>query len=281
LGPSSPGGSAPISEDSVAEPLAVTWAGHATALIELDGVRLLSDPVLRDHIGPLRRIASAVSPRVSAAIDVVMLSHLHADHAELPSLRRLGASSVVLAPFGAGRWLRRHGVQHVEELSPGEEVQLGRVRIVATPARHERRRRPLGVQADPIGFLARGSQALYFAGDTDLFDEMSKLAGCVDLALLPIAGWGPTVGAGHLDPQRAVRAAARIAPRAVVPIHWGTFALPWPAARGHDPSRPAREFSALMTNELPDVEVRVLAPGERTVLARRGHLTQCPGTRLP
>ncbi len=254
--------------------LALTWAGHATALIELDGVRLLTDPVLRENVGPLRRIASPVSPRLSAGIDVVMLSHLHADHAEIRSLRKLGASSVVLAPRGAGRWLHRRGVRNVHELSPGEGVHVGRVHIVATPARHERRRHAFGVQADPIGFVASGSQALYFAGDTDLFDEMSTLAGSVEVALLPIAGWGPKLGPGHLDPQRAALAAARIAPRLVVPIHWGTFAIAWPRSRGRDPERPAREFSTLMARALPAVEVRVLAPGERTVLREREHGTQ-------
>src|ERR1700678_2411322 len=119
--------------------LAVTWGGHATALIELDGVRLLTDPVLNDRIGPLRRIASPVDRELGERIDAVMLSHLHADHAELRSLRGLGAATIVFAPRGAARWLTRHGVRNVEELSPGQEARLGAVRITATPARHGRR----------------------------------------------------------------------------------------------------------------------------------------------
>ncbi len=248
--------------------LAVTWGGHATALIELDGVRLLTDPLLRDRVGPLRRIAPPVRPQLSERIDAVMLSHLHADHADLGSLRELAAPTVVFAPKGAARWLARHGVGNVTELSPGEEAQLGSVRIIATAARHARRRWPLGVEAEPLGFIASGSQGLYFAGDTDLFAEMSELAGSVDLALLPIAGWGPTLGPGHLDPERAVKAAARIAARLVVPIHWGTFAIGWPMGRKIDHRQPAQQFAALMARELPEVEVRVLAPGERTELSR-------------
>ena len=96
-----------------------------------------------------------------------------------------------------------------------------------------------------------GSAGVYFAGDTDLFEEMSALAGSVDLALLPVAGWGPTPGPGHLDPARAVQAAARITPRVVVPIHWGTLAIALPAFGVHDPQRPAREFAALMARDLP------------------------------
>ncbi len=247
--------------------LTVTWGGHATALIELDGVRLLTDPVLNDRVGPLRRIASPVDPELGERIDAVMLSHLHADHAELRSLRRLGAPTIVFAPRGAAGWLARHGVRNVEELSPGEEARLGGVRITATPARHGRRRWPLGVEAEPIGFIAEGSQGLYFAGDTDLFAAMSELAGRVDVALLPIAGWGPTLGPGHLDPARAVQAAALIAARLVVPIHWGTFALGWPVPPKLDHQQPAQQFSALMARALPDVDVRVLAPGERTEVA--------------
>ena len=143
---------------SASTPLAVTWAGHATALIELDGVRLLTDPVLRERVGPLRRIAAPVSPQLSERIDAVMLSHLHADHADLARCAGSPGATVVLAPRGRGRWLARHGVRNVEELGCGEEAQVGRVRVVATPARHDARRRPLGVRADPIGFIARGSQ---------------------------------------------------------------------------------------------------------------------------
>jgi L-ascorbate metabolism protein UlaG (beta-lactamase superfamily) len=166
-------------------------------------------------------------------------------------------------------------VRGVEELRAGEQANVGGLRVLATPASHERRRRPLGVRADPIGFIVRGSQAVYFAGDTDLFDEMSAFSGEVDLALLPIAGWGPRVGPGHLDPERAARAAARIAPRVVVPIHWGTLALGWPARRVADPEQPARDFAALMARDQPAVEVRVLAPGDRTRLSPRGHGLQC------
>jgi len=250
-------------------PLAVTWAGHATTLIEVDGLRILTDPVLGDHVGPLRRIAAPVGEQLAVGVDAVILSHLHADHTDIPSLRSLGDQVAVLAPRGAGAWLGRRGVRNVQELSRGEELRLEGVSVTATGARHDPRRRPFGVRAEAIGFMLRGSQGLYFAGDTDLFEEMSELAGSVDLALLPIAGWGPALGPGHLDPRRAVLAAARIAPRLVIPIHWGTLAIGWPAlwARGHE--RPAREFSALMARELPAVELRVLAPGERTELQRR------------
>jgi|HubBroStandDraft_6_1064221.scaffolds.fasta_scaffold108714_3 L-ascorbate metabolism protein UlaG (beta-lactamase superfamily) len=264
--PRAPGSSRAVSARDGDGSLAVTWAGHATALIELDGVRILTDPVLRNRVGPLRRTAPPVSEQLAAGIDAVILSHLHSDHADIPSLRGFGENVAVLAPRGAGRWLARHGVRNVHELSRGEQAHVGSVRVAATGARHDPHRRPLGVKADPIGFMVTGSQGLYFAGDTDLFAEMSELSGSVDLALLPIAGWGPTLGPGHLDPQRALQAAAQIAPRLVIPIHWGTLAIGWPAWWARGQQRPVREFSALMVRDLPSVELRVLAPGERTVL---------------
>ncbi|HTX13214.1 MAG TPA: MBL fold metallo-hydrolase [Solirubrobacteraceae bacterium] len=244
--------------------LAITWLGHATVLIELDGHRIITDPVLRNRIGPLIRIGPR--PQLLESVDCTLLSHLHADHADLPSLRTLSQSGPVLAPCPAHAWLGDHGVRRVRELAPGGEVSVGHVRISATVARHDPRRRPFGPRADPIGYVIRGSSSVYFAGDTDLFLDMAQLHGSVDVALLPVWGWGPSVGAGHLDPQSAAAAVALIAPAVAIPIHWGTFALPRPVKRLADPSRPARDFKALTEQYSPSTEVRVLNPGQRTVL---------------
>jgi L-ascorbate metabolism protein UlaG (beta-lactamase superfamily) len=248
---------------------AITWLGHATVTLELDGLGLITDPVLRDRVGPLVRIADSVAQGSSDGIDGVLLSHLHADHADPASLRALAGAATVLAPLGAGGWLRGRGVGDVRELAPGERTTLDRLSISATPAVHPATRRPLGgPRASPIGYLIEGSVSAYFAGDTDLFEQMAELRG-IDVALLPIWGWGSSVGEGHLDPERAARAAAIIAPRIAIPIHWGTFALPRPARRTTDPRRPAEEFAALTERYAPDVEVVVLEPGERLVVATR------------
>lgn len=248
-------------------PSAVRWLGHATALLELDGVRLLTDPVLGPRAGPLVRLGRPIGGPSIGPVDCVLLSHLHADHADVASLRRLGSAVPVLGPPGAMRWLRRIGVQEVQELRPGEEAGVGAVRVIATPAMHERRRWPLGPTSDPIGFLVRGSRSAYFAGDTDLFDEMADLRNSVDVALLPVWGWGSKLGPGHLDPERAARAAAIIEPAVAIPIHWGTFAVGRPVRRPADPSWPARRFATLAASYAPSVEVRILAPGERTELS--------------
>jgi L-ascorbate metabolism protein UlaG (beta-lactamase superfamily) len=107
---------------------------------------------------------------------------------------------------------------------------------------------------------------VYFAGDTDLFPGMAKLRKRVDVALLPVWGWGRGVGPGHLDPDRAARAAAIISPEIAIPIHWGTFAISRPARRPADPGWPPRRFATLVGELAPAVQVRVLEPGERTEL---------------
>lgn len=242
----------------------VRWLGHATVLLEVDGVRVLTDPVLGARVGPLVRIARPAGQRSVGAVDCVLLSHLHADHADLPSLRRLGPATPILAPAPAARWLRRVGFTDVAGLLPGEEARVGAVRVIATDARHDGRRRPLGPVGAALGYVVAGARSAYFAGDTDLFDEMAELRGRIDVALLPVWGWGRTLGPGHLDPERAATAAGIIAPRFAVPIHWGTLAPGWPGRSVADPAWPARRFAELTAARAPAVEVRVLAPGEGT-----------------
>jgi L-ascorbate metabolism protein UlaG (beta-lactamase superfamily) len=259
-------GARPPSVTAKPAPLAVTWLGHATTLIELDGVRVLTDPILRNRVGPLRRIGARSSRAFVGEVDAVFVSHLHADHADLPSLRMLGGSRL-FAPRGSRRWLASRGLPHAEELAVGEEVELAGVKLRATPALHDARRWPLGPDAPPAGLLLTGSQACYFAGDTALYPGMAELAGRTDLALLPVWGWGRTVGPGHLDPVTAAQAVSLIAPRVVVPIHWGTLAPVWRMQRGGDAGLPARRFAHLVASQTPRVETRLLAAGQRTEIA--------------
>lgn len=248
---------------AVKRPASLSYVGHATVLIELDGVRLLTDPVLRSRIGPLRREALVPSGGSPGAPDLVLVSHLHRDHADLPSLRRLGRSIRLVCPEGTGRFFAKHGFTAVEELAPGRSIEVGDVVVSAVEAIHDGGRMPPR-HGPAVGYLLAGTRCVYFAGDTDLFDGMSELGG-PDVALLPIWGWGPSLGAGHMDPRRAARAAALIRPGIVVPIHWGTL---YPRLLKHlrpDPLfRPPQELARAMDELAPEVEVRLLAPGMST-----------------
>jgi L-ascorbate metabolism protein UlaG (beta-lactamase superfamily) len=102
---------------------------------------------------------------------------------------------------------------------------------------------------------------VFFAGDTDLFDEMDGLVPDLDVALLPIWGWGPTIGPGHLDPARAAQALARLRPRIAVPIHWGTLRPVFHSAQASFLSEPLDKFLEAAKETAPAVEIRVLEPG--------------------
>ena len=245
----------------------LTFAGHSTVLIETEGVRLLTDPVLRRWVGPLRRQVQLPPKDLYSGLDAVLVSHLHRDHLDLPSLRLIDPSTRVIAPAGARELLESAGVKRVTELRAGQETEVGGLPVEGVPAAHDGRRRPRGPAADAMGFVVGGSESVYFAGDTDRFEEMERLTGRLEVALLPVWGWGPTLGAGHLGPASAAEVAALLRPRLAIPIHWGTlFPIGLARLRRRLLSRPPREFSVRVAELAPEVEVRVLAPGESTSL---------------
>ena len=208
----------------------------------------------------LRRVGEAVrfDPRV---VDAVLISHVHYDHLDLPSLQPLRRSSQFVVPRGAGTWLRRRGFSHVIEVEPGEETQIRGATVRATHAEHESRRGPFGVETPAIGYLVSGSSSTYFAGDTDLFAGMGSISDHLDAALLPVAGWGPRLPSGHLDPRGAAEALSLLRPRIAVPIHWGTYRR---LGLSRDPlvlREPAEQFERLAAELMPEVEVCVLPIG--------------------
>ena len=233
-------------------------------LVELGGVRLLTDPVLRPGVAHLRRAVPA--PDAPAWLDAALVSHLHRDHLDVPSLRRLGELPLLVGPAGAGRSLRQVGPP-VRELASGEELTLGALTIHATRAVHDGRRSPVSPRVEALGFLIEGRLRVYFAGDTELFDGMAELAP-LDVALLPVAGWGSSLGPGHMDAEQAARAAGLLRPGIAVPIHWGTYAPIW-LRRGRDRllRDPPLAFAGHMARLAPDTRVEILQPGGSLALA--------------
>lgn len=217
--------------------LTATWLGHATVVLDLGGTRIVTDPVLRRRVGPLRRIGPEPDPRAYAGAHVALISHLHHDHADLPSLRRLGAP-VVLSGDSNARWLTARLGGAGRGLAPGEWTTIdggsgATVEVMLVRADHHSRPMPHRPNA-AHGFLIRGDFGVcWFAGDTALFPELASLpelaGGPIDVALVPIGGWGPRLSPGHLDPSGAARACAAVGARAVLPIHFGTY---YPAGLG-------------------------------------------------
>ena len=234
-------------------------------LVELDGVRLLTDPVLRRHVLHLRRSGIA-APEAIRDLQGVLISHAHWDHLDLGSLRQVAPNVRLVVPRGVGPLLRRRRFADVVELVAGETAEIGDLVVTATHAEHDAGRGPLGPRSPALGYLVTGSKRIYFAGDTDLFEEMSALAP-LDLALLPVSGWGPRLPAGHLDPRRAAEALRLLQPRTAVPIHWGTYSLVTGRRVSEADARaPAEEFVRLAAELAPSVDIRVLAPGASLTL---------------
>ena len=202
----------------------LTFLGHSTVLIDLDGVRLLTDPLL-GHLAAwvIRRHVPAVMPDELEGLSAVFISHGHLDHLDIASLRALPGRPVLIVPEGLGRIVEKVARGAVHEMRVGDRLRLGNLALEAVHAEHGRRRSLFTTAECALGLVIAGSTRLYFAGDTDLFPAMSDLAGRVDVALLPVGGWGPTVGRGHLNPVRAAEAAARIRPGVAIPIHWGAL----------------------------------------------------------
>jgi L-ascorbate metabolism protein UlaG (beta-lactamase superfamily) len=239
----------------------VTYVGHATVLVELDGVRLLTDPVLRRRVLHLRRDGET-GERPLHDLDAVLISHAHWDHLDIPSLSSLGRNTRVVVPRGAARILRRRRFADVIEVDAGETVEIEGIVVRATHAEHDAGRGPLGARAPALGYVVTGSRRVYFAGDTDLFPGMAELAP-LDLALLPVAGWGPRLPPGHLDARRAAEALRLLQPATAVPIHWGTYApITKRRTSAADRREPADEFARLAAQCAPAVAVHVLAAGE-------------------
>lgn len=252
-------------QSRAAEGVQITFLGHSCVLVEFaEGPRLLTDPVLRGRIGPLRWHGARGERH--APVDGVLISHGHHDHLDLPSLDVLrtagGEQPRLVVPAGLGPLLRRRGFIRVQEVVPGDRLALGGAIVRVTQAVHNGTRRPFGPRAEAVGYLIDGGQRVYFAGDTALFDGMADLAPDLDVALLPVWGWGPRLGAGHLDPGLAARAVSMLKPRVAIPIHWGTLypyglARIWPA-RLRDPGH---EFERQVAARRIETDVRVLAPG--------------------
>ncbi len=249
--------------------LTLTWLGHSTVVIDLAGQRLLTDPLLLPHNGLLRRRGPTPYPAQWAGVDAVLVSHLHHDHAELPSLR-LVPGTPVLTGERNGRWLRRKGI---DGRGADDWTGVGPVEVRLVRAIHHGRPMPHRPN-DAHGHLIRsGATTLWAAGDTSLYDDMGRLpalAGVerLDVVLVPIGGWGPRLSAHHMGPAQAAEACALTGARWALPVHWGTLHPPLMAWDWFD--RPLDAFAAEVAAVAPGCEVIRLPLGESWSLPAGG-----------
>ncbi len=233
--------------------------------MEVDGVALLTDPVLGRWVGPLARSGPLPDAATYSGIDIVLISHPHHDHLDVASLRRLPLQTTVISPRGTAAIVRSAGLLNIVEIAPGETISYATIRVTAVAAKHPGGRWSSEVDARALGYLIKGDQSVYFAGDTGLFPGLADLRGEVDLALLPIGGWGVTLGPEHMDAVQAAEACRLIKPRFTLPVHFGTLAIPGtrrglkPLWRRQDPQL----FAARTALESPTTRTLIAPAGTR------------------
>jgi len=216
----------------------VTWIGHSTMLVRMDGVSFVTDPMFSERASPLpfggpkRLVAPGVPLQALPRIDFVTVSHDHYDHLDLPSIAALARRGTrFIVPLGIGALIREAGGQ-ATELDWWQSTEVAGVRVHCVPAQHFSGRSALGGdQRLWAGWVVEGpTRRFYHAGDTASFDgftEIGRRLGPIDLATIPIGAYDPAaiMRAVHLNPEEAVQAAVDLGARKVLGMHWGTFDL--------------------------------------------------------
>lgn len=219
--------------------LRVTWLGHSTLLIEIDGKRVLTDPVWGERasplgwLGPRRWYAPPLALEELPALDAVLISHDHYDHLDLPTILALRDRDLrFITPLGVGAHLAYWGVpeERIVELDWWERAELGGLEIVCTPARHASGRTLVDQDATLwAGYALLGPRhRAYFSGDTGLFpamDDIGRELGPFDLTMIEAGAYGSAWPDWHLGPEQAVTAHRMVRGELLVPIHWGLFDL--------------------------------------------------------
>jgi L-ascorbate metabolism protein UlaG (beta-lactamase superfamily) len=256
-----------------AENAVVTFVGHATFLIQTAAGNILTDPMYSKHAGPWNRLGPrrvrppAIAFDALPHISIVLLSHNHYDHCDLPTLGLLAErfDPLVVTPLGNGRLVRGAGIRRVEELDWWQSAQSSAMPITLTPAHHFSARGPFDRNRALWGgfTLTADHTRIYFAGDTayaPFFHEIRERLGRIDLALLPIGAYEPRwfMQSVHMNPAEAVQAHLDVGATESIAMHFGTFQL---TTEGIDePVRALEE--ARRARSLPASAFRILGFGE-------------------
>ena len=273
IGPSEPPPTVTGDRSRFAEPpatgLRVTWLGHSTALIELDGHRVLMDPVWSERVSPLtwvgpkRWYAPPIPLGELPPVDAVIISHDHYDHLDYPTLQAMkGWETTFVVPLGVGAHLASWGIPEarIVELDWWERTRVRGLDIVATPSRHASGRTVLDKDATLwAGFALLGPEhRAYYSGDTGLFPAMKDIGarlGPFDVTMIEVGQYNRSWPDWHIGPEQAVLAHQWVRGRVLLPVHWGLFTL---AAHGW--TEPIERV--LAAAETAGVPVLVPKPGQ-------------------
>ncbi len=241
--PDEPAGWRAVRPDSIMSPppagWRVTWLGHASFLLQGGGISLLIDPVFSKFCAPFplpslrRKVATPCGIADLPRIDVILLTHGHYDHLDLPTLRQLGRGARIITAEGHAAWLRKKGFANTGELAWHDSVEIAPgVRVTATPAQHFTARSPFDRNAGHwCGFLIVGAGCkLWHTGDSGYcpaFAEIGGRHGPIDFGMIPIGAYLPRriMRAMHMNPEEAVKAFVDTRCLRAVAMHWGTFRL--------------------------------------------------------
>ena len=263
----------------------ITYIGHATLLLELAGVRILTDPNFDDALGHFAigsRLARVSPPGIALdalpKLDAMLLTHAHADHLSFKSLDALPRDVPLYAPPPVAEWLRAKGYAHAVPLAPGESLAVGPVGVSAASATHQGARYGFDRwrAAANMYLLDTGEASAFFAGDTALTPDSHRLVEerlvtdgrQLDVALLPIGhapDWKRSFRKGHLTSDDALELFERLGARVFIPYHWGTFNHMTSGA--HDAIRVLRQ--RLETHARAE-QVHIVEPGSTWELPLKG-----------
>jgi len=240
----------------------VTFLGHSSTLVSMNGMNILTDPHLGRHIMFFLWRKSALPLRIKnlPPLNVVLISHGHYDHLDLPTLRKLPREIPVVAAPGLETILRLAGRRQVVTLREWESQSFGKIEITAVPAQHFMGRPPFFPASKYQGYIIEGDATVYFAGDSAIFDGMSEIGWKwdIDVALLPIGAYEPpSFRRHHMSPEDAVEAGRRLRAKAIVPIHWGAFKLSLEPM-----SEPVPRLRRAAAQAGCASSVKILSPGE-------------------
>ncbi len=240
----------------------ITYIGHATTLIQLKDINVLTDPNFNDWVSIVHRSREAgMKIENLPQIDAILISHPHYDHLDKWTLEQLSKEIPIVISKGNGERLRELGFTNVLELNPWDSLKVKNTKIIAVPAQHSgSRNSPWADFPKALGYIVQGDKTVYFAGDTGIFEEMKDIGNYVriDVALLPIGAFRPRwfMKDHHMGPEDALEAMRMLNVKEMIPIHWGSFVM---ALDGLD--EPKEVLSELIKKDSLREKIHILENG--------------------